>query len=327
MRTSGGLFRSILRAGAPVAHGRRRAQLALLTGGATVGGGLTLWLLVSWLYAQRLLHPARLAGGSLPSDLGYAYRDVAFTTADGFTLRGWWIDAPEPGAAVGTVIMLPGVGSTRAFTLARAGYLHRANYNLLLYDQRASGESGGTHITIGVREADDARRAVDMAQALAPCPIVLFGYSMGGSVAITAAASDRRVAAVIDDSGFGSVKDLVEATGYRYTRPIPPSVLAVPIFAMVRRLGGFDLRSIKPIDAAAHLDAPLLVITGELDEIVPAAQQRALARRARGPARQVVFPGAGHEQAYVLMREEYEDLVLGFLASHLGTWMVESAGG
>jgi pimeloyl-ACP methyl ester carboxylesterase len=317
----------MLRGRAPAPHGRRRTQLALLTGGATLGGGLGLWLLVSWLYAQRLLHPARLAAGQLPSDLGYAYRDIAFTTADGFTLRGWWIEAPEPANATGSVIMLPGVGSTRAFTLARAGYLHEANYNLLLYDQRASGESGGTHITIGVKEADDARRAVDLAAAIAPCPIILFGYSMGGSVAITAAASDHRVAAVIDDSGFGSVEDLIEATGHRYTRPIPPAVLAIPIFAMVQRLGGFDLRSIRPIDAAARLDAPLLVITGELDEIVPAAQQQALAQRARGPARHVVFPGAGHEQAYVMNREEYEDLVLGFLASHLRAGIAESAGG
>jgi uncharacterized protein len=289
---------------------RRRA--AVTAGAALTGAALATWVGVSWLFAHRLLHPARRVAELTPGDLGMAYEDVAFRTGDGLVLRGWWI----PGGGRGCIVLLPGVAADRADMLVTRGpFLHNAGYDLLVYDHRATGASDGDVITVGTREADDVGAAVSLALERGGGPVALFGHSLGGSIAILAAAGDERVAAVVDDGGFGSVEDLIKATGHRYTRPLPPGLLAAPVVFLVQLLGGFDLRAIRPIDAAARLRAPLLVLAGEGDQMVPVQQQRELAERAAGPTRYVVFAGAGHGDAHTLFRADYEGLVLGFLDS------------
>jgi uncharacterized protein len=295
---------------------RPRARTAIAAAAALTGAGLAAWVGVSWLFAHRLLHPGRRIAGLTPADLEMAYEDVSFGTGDGLTLRGWWI----PGGGRGTVVLLPGVAADRADMLVTRGpFLHRAGYDLLVYDHRATGASDGEVITVGTREADDVEAAVTLALGRGAGPVALFGHSLGGSIAILAAARDERVAAVIDDGGFGSVEELITSTGHRYTRPLPPGLLAAPVIFLVQLLGGFDLRAIRPIDAAARLRAPLLVMAGEADRMVPVGQQRELAERAAGPTRYVVFEGAGHGDAHTLYRADYEGLVLGFLDSWLPT--------
>jgi pimeloyl-ACP methyl ester carboxylesterase len=283
------------------------------------GAAVAAWIGISWIFAHRLLHPARRVAELTPGDLGMAYEDVSFRTGDGLTLRGWWI----PGRGRGSVVLLPGVAADRADMLVTRGpFLHRAGYDLLVYDHRATGASDGDLITVGTREADDVEAAVTLAIERSTAPVALFGHSLGGSIAILAAARDERVAAVVDDGGFGSVEELITSTGHRYTRPLPPGLLAAPVVFLVQLLGGFDLRAIRPIDAAARLRAPLLVMAGEADRMVPVEQQRELAEHAAGPTRYVVFEGAGHGDAHTLYRSDYEGLVLGFLDS----WLLSASG-
>lgn len=289
-------------------------RAAIAAGAAVTGAGVAAWLGVSWIFALRLIHPARRVAELTPGDLGMEYQDVSFRTGDGLVLRGWWV----PGGGRGSVVLLPGVAADGADMLVTRGpFLHRAGYDVLVYDHRATGASDGDVITVGTREADDVEAAVSVALERSPAPVALFGHSLGGSIAILAAARDRRVAAVVDDGGFGSVEELIKSTGHRYTRPVPPGLLAAPVILLVQLLGGFDLRAIRPIDAAARLRAPLLVLAGEADPKVPVQQQRELAERAGGPTRYVVFEGAGHGDAHTLHRADYEGLVLGFLDSWL----------
>ena len=292
-------------------------RVALVATGAVAAVGLAAWAAASRVYADRLLHPVRQPAGPTPATFGLAYEEDEFQTVDRLTLRGWWI----PGARRGTVILLHGVGGSRGVFLSRCTFLHEAGFDLLLYDQRGTGLSDGRQITVGAREVEDASTAIDhVLRERGPAPIVLFGHSLGAATAVMAGAEDERVRAVIDDSGFASVEDLIDTTGRRYTGPIPPTWIAAPVMTMLRWQHGVDLRAIRPIDAVRRLRAPLLVLSGARDRIVPLEHQRMVAADAGGPCEHVVFPDADHDNAHDLEPRRYEQAVLGFLERALGAW-------
>ena len=95
------------------------------------------------VYATNL--PPGPLGSATPASYGLTYRDVAFRTADGVRLSGWYIP-PHNGAAV---VVLPGSGSTRTAVLSQAAVLARHGYGTLLLDTRGHGLSGGHAMDFG----------------------------------------------------------------------------------------------------------------------------------------------------------------------------------
>lgn len=241
-----------------------------------------------------------------------SYTDVAFRTSDGFTLRGWWI----PGSRHETIVMVHGLSNNRSEPFSKAGYLHQAGYNLLVFDLRGHGQSDGSGTTMGYREPEDVRAAVAEARTLDPGPIALFGYSLGASVAIEEAAVNSNVSAVVEDSGFSSVGDVFLARFTEITR-LPAVPLAAPVVAYGELDLGTSLWNVDPLAFAARLHKPMLAIVGDADTIVPPAEGLAMFHAAQGPKQLLEVRQAGHVQAYDVANHLYEQTVLGFLAGNL----------
>lgn len=275
---------------------------------------LAVWLTASFAGAYRTLHPPRRPLDTTPAQHGMAYRDVSFRTADGLTLRGWWI----PGHRHATVVMIHGYGNNREEPLSKAGYLHHAGYNLLVFDLRGHGQSDGDGTTVGYREPLDARAAVAFARHVDGGPVVLFGYSLGGAVALEDASVDPAVEAVIEDSGFSSVADVFPA---RFTGVT--GLPDVPFAAAAAAFGTLDagpaVWGVRPIATAAALDRPLLVIVGGEDAIVPPEEGLAIYAAAHGPKELLDIPTAGHVDGYYSANRLYEKTVLDFLDRSLGS--------
>lgn len=270
---------------------------------------LALWLMASFVAERATLHPLRRALGPTPAALGMSYSDVSFKTSDGLTLRGWWI----PGTKDQTVVMVHGLSSNRREGFDKAGYLHQAGYNLLVFDLRGHGQSDGSGTTMGYREPADVQAAVAEARALNPGPIALIGYSLGASVSVEDAAVNPDVVAVVEDSGFSSVGDVFMARFGQVTR-LPEVPWAAAVIAFGQMDIGTSLWSVRPVAMAARLHKPLLAIVGTADTIVPPAEGLALFDAAPGPKQLLEVPGAGHVQAYYTDNSLYERTVLDFLA-------------
>jgi fermentation-respiration switch protein FrsA (DUF1100 family) len=273
---------------------------------------LSVWLLASLVAEWTTIHPARRDTGPTPAARGMAYADVSFRTQDGLTLRGWWI----PGTRHQTIVMVHGLSNNRREPLDKAGYLHDAGYNLLVFDLRGHGRSDGSGTTMGYRETQDARAAVAAARSLDGGPIALFGYSLGGSIAVEAGAVDTDVKAVVEDSGFSSVGDVFAARFSEVTR-LPDLPWAAPLLAFGQLDIGTSLWNVRPVAAAAALNKPLLAIIGGDDTIVPPSEGLAIFRAAPGPKQLLMIPTAGHVGAYNTANATYERTVLDFLASSL----------
>jgi len=135
-------------------------------------------------------------GTLTPADHGLEFEDVTLRTRDGVDLAAWWV----PGDTGAAVVLLHGAASTRTATLDHAEALAGMGFAVLLLDARGHGDSGGTAMDLGWHGADDIGVAVDWLARRDDVDedrIGAVGLSMGGEEALTAAAVDPRIRAVV----------------------------------------------------------------------------------------------------------------------------------
>lgn len=302
--------------GGLVAWRRRwlRPAAATVAGLLLVGG---LVGAVSYELADRLLHPPRELRDATPAWRGLDYERIGLATDDGVPLVGWWVPAEE---ARGTVVFLHGYGASKAQSLAVLPFLHRAGYHVLTFDFRAHGESGGTYTTVGLEEARDVRAAVEWLRGrpeAATDRVALFGWSMGGAAALIAAPDLPEVEAVITDSTFARLDNVVSHSLSAFTGlPHRPFGTLSILFAswMAHR----SVTDNEPVGFAQHLGRPLLVIQGDRDPIARAESDGEPLARAAGVFGELwIVPEADHVNARRADPAAYEARVVEFLGRHL----------
>ncbi len=244
-----------------------------------------------------------------PADLNLPYEEVQLETPDGITLTSWYIPS-QNGAAV---ILLHGYGANRTEMIWRAGMLATRGYGALLYDLRAHGTSGGELRSWGWLNSADLPAAVAWLQArpeVDPERIGVLGFSVGGQIAIRAAAELPAIKAVVAD-GTGT------ATSRDYPPPITPSERWL-IFPSGRLLdAGLALRLGTPIpDPVATAigqiaPRPLLLIaaTGDEEEARLSRNYFALAAE---PKELWEIPEAGHGGGPQARPDEYQQRIIAF---------------
>ncbi len=158
-----------------------------------------------WLrrYERAQLYAPSAAVAATPAHFQLRYQDVQFVAADGTSLAGWWIPANRPR---GTVVYCHGNAGNVGANAHLAPEFFRRGFNLLLWDYRGYGLSGGRPSEKGFY--DDARAAFDAAATLSDrLPIVVFGNSLGAAVAVQLA-QDRPAAGLVVQGGFASAADM-----------------------------------------------------------------------------------------------------------------------
>jgi len=260
------------------------------------------------------LHPARLPLDRSPDEVGIErYEDVSFVTADGLTLRGWYVPS-ENGAAV---VLGHGHAANRTQLLPEAGILAQHGYGVLLFDWRAHGESGGDATTLGDRERQDLGAAISFVAArpeVDPGRIGALGFSMGGAAVTLGAARDPRVRAVVIDAAYPTLKEQVAF----FFRAIP---LAGPIATLwgQREVGG-DLVAAQPVDEICGISPrPVLLIYGADDGDVPPGSAEAMFAAACEPKALWLVEGVGHGDYIEVVPQEYERRLVAFFDEALGT--------
>jgi hypothetical protein len=122
--------------------------------GALFLAAAILGVLFVWNIGSVLVAPANRPIGNPPPNLHA--QSVEFPSASGATIHGWLV-AGQPGR--GTVILMHGVHANRLSLVARAEFLSRAGYAVLLFDFQGHGESIAKTITFGFLESRDATAA------------------------------------------------------------------------------------------------------------------------------------------------------------------------
>lgn len=292
--------------------GRRKNRV--VPGAIAAGAALALG---SFAMAYRATHPRRKAVRVRGSE-ELPLEDVVFPSRDGVRLSGWFVPAER---AVGGVILCHGFPSNRAEMLPLAGLLREAGFHLLLFDFRALGRSEGNLCTIGHHEVRDLLGAVDYMTRrpeMAGLNLGVFGNSMGGAVAIMAAAEDTRISAVATHGAYATLETAIAQRCRMALGPLGPAMHRPTVWWGRRLWMDVHPRDVSPTDVVDALSPrPLLLLHGANDRTIRTEDARALYNRAAEPRQLVMLPRSWHIWVHPLDRPIYERSISEFFRSAL----------
>lgn len=259
----------------------------VLFSGAYLATGL--FLLFS---LDRLMYYPSRRIDAVPADFGLEAEEIRFAAADGTPLHGWYFAAPESRAVF---VFLHGNAGNISHRLGLVHQLQRAKADILLFDYRGYGESGGE--PRGESLLLDARAAIEIVRARPDGEgkkILLFGESIGGSMSLVLA-EDEKVDGVITLAAFSSVRDVA--------RDMPLHRIFTP----------FVPDRYNALAAVGGLEIPVLFIHGTADEIIPFAHgERLFAAGGKGKEH-FWIEGAGHNDLFHVAGIEIAQRVSAFL--------------
>ncbi|MES2920546.1 MAG: alpha/beta hydrolase [Verrucomicrobiota bacterium] len=207
---------------------------------------------------------------STPTAWGLKFETINFKSADGTPLHGWFIPAKDKAAksAKGTVVFSHGNAGSISYHLGFCAWLAEASYNVIIYDYRGFGKSGGTVDRRGM--IDDVKAA--FAYALKRPDIdtnrlISFGHSLGGAQSVTALGESpvKGLRAIVVDGAFASYRAMARIIGGQFGANLVTDELSPKDF----------VSKLAPV--------PLLVVHGAADEIVPVSQGLQLYEAAAQP--------------------------------------------
>ena len=225
-------------------------------------------------------HPVRYSPGAewTPPANG---QDVWINVANGERIHGWFLKSKTQPAQA-TILHCHGNGGNITNTVWYADKLTEDGFDVLVFDYRGYGRSDGDVTDEWALDADGeaAYNYLLHERGVKPSQLVLYGMSLGTTVAIDMA-SRKPAGALVVESGLSSADEMGA-----YALPILPGFLRV--------LAKNRFESSRKI---ANVHCPVLVVHGTHDQTIPVAQGRKLFESAKEPKQLIIIEGGGHNLA------------------------------
>ena len=245
-----------------------------------------------------LIYYPNIAGRNLdasPQQIGLAFEDVELLTEDKVRLHGWFIPSDN---ARGTLLFFHGNAGNISHRLDSIAIFNRMNLDVFIFDYRGYGQSQGRVSETGTYlDAEAAWFYLVETRAIDADEIIVFGRSLGASIAAWLA-SRHRPAALILESSFSSVPSMAQ-------RLYP--------FLPVKWLSNFSYDTRQYV---SRIECPLLVAHSKDDEIISYAEGR-LVFDAAPADKQFLDMRGGHNDGFIATGKVYSDRLSRFIESSL----------
>ena len=257
-----------------------------------------------------------------PEEYKLPAKDVEFPSRnDGLNLKGWHISSPDKEH---TVIFVHGFGGNRgsAHALDIGSGLWQNGFNVLFFDLGASGTSEGEMASGGYFEQDDLLGAVDFVldTGIQPGNIGVVGHSMGAATAILGASKEPGIQAIVSDSTYADILDLI-AQEVALATPIPEWIVPVfqpGIIVIADLLYGIKLKEVVPESAVSSIDYPIFLIHGTGDTRVPFEQSIRVHGAAASGSTFWKVDGVRHARAFEEYPSKYIEDTIRYFRTRFG---------
>ncbi|MFQ5576553.1 MAG: alpha/beta hydrolase [Anaerolineae bacterium] len=247
-----------------------------------------------WLVSRFVYFPLR-GYWATPERYGLPFEDVFLATGDGAAIHGWWFPAEQ---SVAALLFCHGNAGNISHRLENVAGLVGAGFSVFIFDYRGYGQSRGRPSEAGL--AADARAAWARLRQLAPPgkPRLVFGRSLGGAVAIGLAA----------EAGPDGPDGLIVESSFTGLGAMAAKVLRLP---RLERL----VRGYPSLERLERVRAPMLVIHGTADDLIPFEHGQQLFAAANSPKQFYAVPGGGHNDTWLVGGAEYFERLAAFAKS------------
>ncbi len=211
------------------------------------------------------------------------------------------------------VVIAHGHIHTHHGSLKYAKMMYDYGYNVILYDQRYHGNSGGKNTTLGFYEKYDLYDIITKIFQEFGEGIYLgtYGESMGGATVLLEQEGDPRIRFTISDCSFSSLDRLIKDQFRSYHLP---KFMYFFVDWFVKIITGIKLEEVSPLKSITHKNVPILFIHGEQDNLIN--HQHTLDLYEACPDKKRLFiakNNATHAFSFYSDNEEYKKIVKEFL--------------
>ncbi len=220
-----------------------------------------------------------------PGDINLPFENVVFETKDRLKLSAWFIPAEK---AQLTVLFCHGNGGNMTHRLDTINILNELGLNCFIFDYRGYGASEGKPSEAGTyRDAEAAYKWLTKKKNISPENIILFGRSLGGSIAAYLATKIEAKALIVESS-FTSYVDI----GKKFYPYMPIRLAAI--------------YSYKTIDYVRNAHMPVMIIHSRNDEVIPFEFGLRLYDAANEPKEFIEISGS-HNDGFLFSGEIYRN--------------------
>lgn len=243
-------------------------------------------------------------------------KKITITASDGTKLVGHYYERKKNAPVV---IFFHGLWSncyTDGVPIYRI--TEKNNWNILLVNLRAHGESEGAVSTFGALEKYDCRDWANWVTSEfgEKTPIFLMGLSMGGAIVMMSSDLElpESVCGIIDNAGFTSSLEMIKLNSKtKLHQEILTELFTLSVNVGTRIWGGFNLADANSCTALSRTKIPVLMIHGDQDTRVPISMAYNLYNSCQSPKQLYIFSGAGHTDCYEKDPEKYERIICEFI--------------
>ncbi|HPM95197.1 MAG TPA: alpha/beta fold hydrolase [Mesotoga sp.] len=239
-----------------------------------------------------------------------------------------WIDSPYGyklhaiylpcDASKKTVIICHGITYSLFGSMKYARIFLDLGFNVMTYDHRNHGKSGGKDTTFGHYEKYDLKAVKEwVLKRTGEGTIVgLHGESMGAAIALQYLAMDENISFCIADCGFSDLKELFKIrVNNDFHLPAFPFMDIAALITRIRT--GMSFADISPVKAVGTVKTPVMFVHGSEDWYVPAFMSRKMYEAKKtGSRKLLVVPGAAHASSIATDPAGYTDEIRSFLEQY-----------
>lgn len=280
---------------------------------------------LSWYVTDSLIHPESKPIKLTPQSVSLPYEPITFESRkDHVKLKGWVMKPAN--ATHKWVVLSHGYRGNRLIWptidkgkdgLKFMKMLVQNGYNVVAFDYRNSGESGGSQTTVGYYEQLDLDGAVDHIVEKDPqAQVALIGWSQGAATTLMSASHSPAVKLAVADSSFSNLSNYLKTNLPHWSHLPQYPFTAIILNFWIPVLSGLDTSKVAPINAVEDFDGPILLVHSAADQAIPIKNSKKIYERYR-QSKDItfkIFPKAAHTESYILFPKAYEKMLMQFFS-------------
>ncbi|MCU9613780.1 alpha/beta hydrolase [Caldibacillus lycopersici] len=241
-----------------------------------------------------------------------------------------WIPSPH-GYQISTMMINPypskryvifshGVTESKMSSIKYANLFLKRGFNVVIYDQRRHGQTGGKTTSYGYYEKDDLQAVVHWLYAQVGQDLLLgiHGESMGAATALLYAGDKgSRAHFYVVDCPFSDLKELLRYRMKCEIKYLPASIFVPLGNVFLRFRDGYSMKQVSPISVVDQIDQPVLFIHSEKDDYILPYMTKDLYDKKRGDKMLLMAKNGTHAQSLNENQTEYEAAIDEFLQKYV----------